>query len=174
MMFCGEAMGEAAPPMFEASAMPRMRALEKSESLGRFRSKGCQSISTLCERIASLDCTCMIEKHKTGAATLLIHILATNATNILVSKTVRGRVPALLRTKVAISFAIEYFERAAARVKPPSSSMMTGVHMAANTYFVALLASSRRCDSSERTTRRMTARNGTRSPVTNSGITLYH
>ena len=84
----------------------------------------------------------MIEKHKTGAATLLIHMLAINATNMFVIKTVRGRVPALLRTKVAINLAIEYFERAAAMVKPPSSSMMTGVHMAANTYLVALLASS--------------------------------
>ena len=85
----------------------------------------------------------MIEKHKTGAATLLIHILAINATNMLVSKTVRGRVPALLSTNVAINFAIEYFESAAAIVKPPSNSMMTGVHIAANTYFVALLGSSR-------------------------------
>ena len=142
-MFWGEAIGEAAPPMFEANAMPRMRALEKSESPGKFRSNGYHDISTVC-RSASVDCTCMIEKHKTGAATLLIHILATNATNMLVSKTVRGRVPALLRTKVAINFAIEYLERAAARVKPPSSNMMTGVHIAANTYFVALLASNRR------------------------------
>ena len=83
----------------------------------------------------------MIEKHKTGAATLLIHMLAINATNILVSRTVRGRVPALLRTKVAINLAIEYLESAAAMVKPPSSSMITGVHMAANTYLVALLGS---------------------------------
>ena len=129
--------------MFEANAIPRMRALEKSESPGKFRSNGYYGISTICRRSLSMDCTCMIEKHKTGAATLLIHILATNATNILVSKTVRGLVPALLRTKVAINFAIENFERAAARVKPPSSSMMTGVHMAAKTYFVALLASNR-------------------------------
>ena len=75
----------------------------------------------------------MMEKQRTGAATLLIHILANMATNMLVSRTVRGFVPALLRTKVAIILAILYLERAAAMVKPPRSSMMTGVHMAANT-----------------------------------------
>jgi hypothetical protein len=75
----------------------------------------------------------MIEKHRTGAATLLIHILANIATNMLVSRTVLGFVPALLRTNVAIIFAMLYFERAAAIVKPPSSSIMTGVHMAEKT-----------------------------------------
>ncbi len=48
----------------------------------------------------------MIEKHSTGDATLLIHILRIIATNILVIKTVLGRVPALLRTNVAIIFAM--------------------------------------------------------------------
>lgn len=69
-------------------------------------------------------------KHSTGAATLLIHILANIATPILVSNTVRGFVPALLSTKVAIILAMLYFDKAAAIVKPPSSSMMTGVHIA--------------------------------------------
>lgn len=73
----------------------------------------------------------MILKHSTGAATLLIHILANIATPILVNSTVRGLVPALLRTKVAIILAILYFDNAAAIVKPPRRSMMTGVHMAA-------------------------------------------
>lgn len=40
MMFWGEAMGEAAPPILEARAMPRMRALEKLESEGRLRRSG--------------------------------------------------------------------------------------------------------------------------------------
>lgn len=84
-----------------------------------------------------------MEKHKTGAATLLIHILAIMATNMLVTRTVRGRVPALLRTKVANSLAIWYFDSAAAMVNPPSSNMITGVHMAAKTYFVALLGLNR-------------------------------
>lgn len=114
----------------------------------------------------------MMEKHNTGAATLLIHILATNATNMLVSRTVRGRVPALLSTNVAISFAIEYLDSAAAIVKPPSKSMMTGVHIAEKTYFVASFDSNLRCVSSDRTTRRMTARKGTSIDVTKSGMTL--
>ena len=41
IMFCGEAIGEAAPPMLDARAMPSMRALEKLESEGRLRRSGC-------------------------------------------------------------------------------------------------------------------------------------
>jgi hypothetical protein len=74
-----------------------------------------------------------MEKHSTGAATLLIHILANIATNMFTSNTVRGFVPALLRTSVAIILAMLYFDSAAAMVKPPRSSMMTGVHMAEKT-----------------------------------------
>lgn len=85
----------------------------------------------------------MIEKHNTGAATLLIHILAKAATNMFVIRTVLGLVPAFDKTKVAIRFAISYFERAAAIVKPPRRSIITGVHMAEKMYFVAALASSR-------------------------------
>ena len=77
--------------------------------------------------------TWMIEKQSTGAATLLIHILANIATNMLTRSTVLGFVPALLRTRVAIIFAILYLDKAAAIVKPPSRSMMTGVHMAEKT-----------------------------------------
>ena len=95
----------------------------------------------------------MMEKHKTGAATLLIHMLATMATNMFVIKTVRGRVPALLRTKVASNFAMSYLDKAAAIAKPPRSSMMTGVHMAAKMYVAAALESNRwRGLSSSRTT----------------------
>jgi hypothetical protein len=60
-------------------------------------------------------------------------MLANIATNMLVSRTVLGFVPALLRTNVAIIFAMLYFDKAAAMVKPPRSSMMTGVHMAEKT-----------------------------------------
>lgn len=63
---------------------------------------------------------------------MLIHMLANIETNMLVSKTLRGLVPALLSTKVASIFAMLYLDRAAAMVKPPSSSMITGVHMAPN------------------------------------------
>lgn len=75
----------------------------------------------------------MMLKHSTGAATLLIHMLANMATPMLVNSTVRGVVPALLRTKVAIIFAMLYFDSAAAMVKPPRSNIMTGVHMDENT-----------------------------------------
>jgi hypothetical protein len=75
----------------------------------------------------------MMEKHNTGAATLLIHMLANIATNIFVRRTVLGFVPALLRTNVAIILAMLYLDSAAAIVKPPRRSMMTGVHMAEKT-----------------------------------------
>lgn len=79
----------------------------------------------------------MILKQSTGAATLLIHILANIATPMHVSNTVRGLVPALLNVKVAIIFAMLYLLRAAAIVKPPSNNMMTGVHIAAKMYDAA-------------------------------------
>ena len=62
---------------------------------------------------------------------------------MLVRRTVRGFVPALLRTKVAIILAMLYFDKAAAIVKPPSKSMMTGVHIEAKTYVAAALESKR-------------------------------
>jgi hypothetical protein len=85
----------------------------------------------------------MIERHSTGAATLLIHMLAKAATNMLVTRTVRGLVPALLRTNVAILLAMSYLDSAAATANPPRSNMITGVHIAAKMYFVAALASNR-------------------------------
>jgi hypothetical protein len=75
----------------------------------------------------------MMLKHRTGAATLLIHMLANMATPMLVRSTVLGFVPALERTNVAIIFAMLYLLRAAAMVKPPSRSIMTGVHIDAKT-----------------------------------------
>lgn len=75
----------------------------------------------------------MMLKHSTGAATLLIHMLANIATHILVRRTVLGFVPALDKTNVAIILAILYLLKAAAIVKPPSNSMMTGVHIEAKT-----------------------------------------
>jgi hypothetical protein len=55
------------------------------------------------------------------------------ATNMFVRRTVLGFVPALLRTNVAIILAMLYLESAAAIVKPPRRSMITGVHIAAKT-----------------------------------------
>jgi hypothetical protein len=45
-------------------------------------------------------------------------MLAKAATNMFVTSTTRGFVPALLSTKVAILFAISYFDSAAAIAKP--------------------------------------------------------
>lgn len=72
---------------------------------------------------------------------MLIHMLRNIDTNIFVSSTLRGLVPALLKTNVAIIFAILYFDRAAAIVKPPRRSIMTGVHMAPKMYEAAALLS---------------------------------
>jgi hypothetical protein len=114
----------------------------------------------------------MIEKHKTGAATLLIHMLAKAATNMFVTSTIRGFVPALLSTKVAILFAMSYFDSAAAMVKPPSRSMIVGVHMAANIYLAASPVARRRCgSSSDRTIFSTTQRKGTSRDVTKRGMT---
>lgn len=114
--FCGLAIGLAMPPILLAKAMPSKSALLILLSLGRFRRIGL-----------------MILKQSTGAATLDIHMLRKVATNILVTSTVRGLVPAFERTKVAIILAMLYLESAAAIVKPPRSSIMTGVHIAAKT-----------------------------------------
>ncbi len=48
----------------------------------------------------------MREKHRTGAATLEIHMLAIVATSILARSTALGRVPALESTTVAIALAM--------------------------------------------------------------------
>lgn len=115
--------------------------------------------------------TSIIEKHNTGAATLLMSMLAKAATNIFAMSTVLGFVPALLSTNVAIRLSILVLDKAAARVKPPSNSMMTGVHIAAKMYAVAFLESSLLWGgSSEMTTLRRTQRKGTIREVTNSGI----
>lgn len=114
----------------------------------------------------------MIEKHSTGAATLLIHILAKAATNMFVTKTVRGRVPALLRTQVAIRFAMSYLESAAATVKPPRSSIITGDHMAGKMNFAASEADNLLSEPTvEGKTLRITHRNGTIKDVTKRGMT---
>src|SRR5436190_3555184 len=60
MIFWGDAIGDAAPPMLEANAMPRISAFEKRESVGRFRSIGflCLSAGGWCKsqtRYTNLD-----------------------------------------------------------------------------------------------------------------------
>jgi hypothetical protein len=97
-------------------------------------------------------------------------MLANVATNMVVRRTVRGLVPALLRTNVAILFAILYFDNAAAIVKPPKSNIITGVHIAEKMYEVAALESNRCLVVSDFGTRSNTTRKGTRREVTKSGI----
>lgn len=112
-----------------------------------------------------------MEKHSTGAATLLMSMLANAATSMLAMSTVLGFVPALLNTKVAMRLSILHFDNAAASVKPPSRSIITGVHMAEKMYVVAAFDVSRLCGgSSEVTTFNRTQRKGIISAVTNSGI----
>jgi hypothetical protein len=102
---------------------------------------------------------------------LLISILAKAATIIVAKRTTRGVVPALLRTKVARYLSILHLESAAARVKPPSKSIMTGVHMDEKMYLAAALESSLSSGiTSECATRSTTQRNGMMSEVTNRGI----
>ena len=122
------------PPMLEAREMHMMTALDISESEGRLRSIGYQGqYLHSSSRGINSTLTSIIEKHSTGAATLLTSMLANAATNMFATMTVLGRVPALLRTKVAILLSILHFDSAAAMVKPPSRSMITGVHIAENT-----------------------------------------
>lgn len=113
----------------------------------------------------------MIEKHSTGAATLLISMLAKAATSMFARRTVLGVVPALLSTNVAIRLSILHLDSAAARVKPPRSNIITGDHMEAKMYLAARSESNLSCGgSSFVTTLRTTQRNGTIREVTNRGI----
>lgn len=80
------------------------------------------------------------EKQRTGAATLLIHILAKEATNMLTNNTLEGRVPAFDNIKEAIALAIPYLLSASAIEKPPKSNMITGDNMEAKTAFEASMA----------------------------------
>lgn len=45
MRFCGEAMGDAAPPMFDAKAIPSNKDFDMSLSAGRFRRMGYDIVS---------------------------------------------------------------------------------------------------------------------------------
>lgn len=113
----------------------------------------------------------MREKQSTGAATLLIHIDRNAATLIMASRTHFGPVPALRSTADAIILAMWCLLKAAASVKPPRSSIITGENMSENTFFAADLASMRKPVSGNRSTPRTTTKNGTSSAVTNSGMT---
>lgn len=87
-------------------------------------------------------------------------------------RTTCGLVPALLKTNIAIRRAMSYLDKAAAIVNPPSSSIMTGVHIDANTTLVASFGPKRLWGlSSDLIIRSITTKKGTRRDVTKSGIT---
>ena len=108
---------------------------------------------------------------------MLISMEAKAATNIFAIKTVFGCVPALLNTNVARRLSILHLDRAAARVKPPMSSMMTGVHIAAKMAEVASFEFSLvggLPGSSSHTTLRRTDKKGISSEVTKRGMVWDH
>ena len=117
--------------------------------------------------------TSMMEKHRTGAATLLMSMLANAATNMLAIRTTFGDVPALLNTNVAMRLSILHFDRAAARVNPPRRSIITGLHIDEKTNDAASFAERRLkppLSSLSFTTRRTTQRKGITREVANRGI----
>jgi len=68
----------------------------------------------------------------------LIHMLAKHATPINASKTVLGRVPAMLSTLVIRMRSIAVLLRAAAIVNPPINNMIVGENMTEKIYLVAM------------------------------------
>ena len=64
------------------------------------------------------------EKHSTGAATLVIHMDANVATNMLASSTACGLALTLPSTHTATRLAMKCFVKALAIAKPPSSSII--------------------------------------------------
>lgn len=96
----------------------------------------------------------MSVKHNVGAATLLcgdqkrdsselqrtclIHMLAKHETPINASKTVLGRVPAILSTFVMRTRSIAVLLRADAIVNPPINSMMVGENMTEKIYLAVM------------------------------------
>ncbi len=64
------------------------------------------------------------EKHSTGAATLVIHIDAKVATNMLAISTACGLALTFPSTQTATRLAMKCFVKALAIANPPSSSMI--------------------------------------------------
>lgn len=111
-------------------------------------------------------------KHRVGAATLLIHMLANPAMNMLAKSMFLGFVPARLITFVASILSIECLLSAAAMVKPPSSNIMVGFNICARMNLVASGAVKRlSLPSVDRSTPRVTTRKGTSIEVTKKGMT---
>lgn len=72
-------------------------------------------------------------KQSVGAATLLIHMLAKHATPMNASRTVLGRSPAKLSTRVMSTRSMAVLLKADAMVKPPMSSIIVGENMTEKT-----------------------------------------
>lgn len=70
----------------------------------------------------------------------LIHMLAKHATPINASRTVLGRVPAMLSTLVIRTRSIAVLLRAAAIVNPPINSIIVGENMTEKMNLVAIRA----------------------------------
>ena len=103
---------------------------------------------------------------------MLIHMLRNMLTNMFVSNTTRWLDPALLNTNIAIRRAMSCLDNAAAMVKPPKSSMITGVHIELKTTVVASFGPKRLYGfSSDFIIPSSTTRNGISNEVTKSGIT---
>ena len=157
MIFCGEEIGDAIPPMLEAKAIPRMRHRAYCELCGKVRRMGYGSRwnkkggSEKKETrpfsrplfLPTSKLTWIKLKQSTGAATLLIHILAKQAVPILTRSTHLGWVPARFKRTPANFLAMWCFERAAASVKPPIKSMITGENMVEKMYLAASCGESR-------------------------------
>ena len=75
----------------------------------------------------------MSVKQSVGAATLLIHMLAKQATPMNASRTVLGRSPARLSTRVIRTRSMAVLLSAEAIVKPPMRSMIVGENMTEKT-----------------------------------------
>ena len=153
--FCGDAIGDVCPPIFDASAMPITILVAYGDLGGRLRKIGCTS-----------------ENMSTGAATFEIHILAKHATSICASSTTLGRLPAYCSTRVAKTLSMPYLDSAAASVKPPRSSEMFGANICEKIHLLVSGAERRRpSPSPSRATRSVTIKKGTSNDVTNSSTT---
>jgi hypothetical protein len=115
--FCGEEIGELWPPIFAARAIAKIRHGAKFDFAGRVLRIGLMRV-----------------KHRVGAATLLIHMLAKQETPMKASRTVLGRVPARLSTRVINTRSIFVLLSADEIVNPPIKSIIVGENIAENMY----------------------------------------
>ena len=94
---------------------------------------------------------------------------ANNATPIIVNKTTEGFVPAFDKIQVEMTLAILYFDKAAAKVKPPNNNKITEFHIVDKMNLDEDTASINE-PSSFFNTCNTTIKIGIKSDVTNNGI----